>query len=382
MTTTKNTTKSTTPNTTKRTTHEIDYNSLSEQIRQWGQQLGFQQVAFSDTDLRQQEKILAAWLDKNYHGTMAYMSAHGQKRSRPQQLVPGTLSIITTRMDYLPTEGDDEQVLQNENLAYISRYALGKDYHKLMRKRLKKLAQKIEQEIGSFGFRVFVDSAPVLERSLAEKSGLGWIGKNSLIINRAAGSWFFLGEIYTDLPLPADKPTSDHCGSCTRCIDTCPTKAIVNDKEVDARRCISYLTIEHKGSIAEEFRAAMGNRIYGCDDCQLVCPWNRYANLTQEHGFLPRHRLDQAKLLELWDWDEDTFLKNTEGSAIRRIGYQQWLRNLAIALGNGSYSTAIVQALQRKIDQQLCSDLVLEHITWALDQHMKRSKQIIESRNI
>ncbi|PCI45960.1 MAG: tRNA epoxyqueuosine(34) reductase QueG [Moraxellaceae bacterium] len=349
-----------------------DLDQLAHDIKQWGNELGFQQVGISDIELADHEAYLDAWLKKGFHGEMSYMAAHGTKRSRPAELVPGTLTVITTRMDYLPTQKDEAEILLEPKVGYIARYALGKDYHKLMRKRLKQLAQKIQQQIGEFGYRVFTDSAPVLERALAEKSGLGWTGKNSLILNRHAGSYFFLGEIYTDLDLPVDQPTSAHCGSCTRCIDVCPTQAIVNSKEIDSRRCISYLTIESKGAIPEQFRTAMGNRIYGCDDCQIFCPWNRYAELTQENGFLPRHQLDRPKLTELWAWDEEIFLSNMEGSAIRRIGYHRWLRNLSVALGNADYDPEIIRVLKNKRASTELPDFVSEHIQWAIDQQQSK----------
>ncbi|PCJ16311.1 MAG: tRNA epoxyqueuosine(34) reductase QueG [Gammaproteobacteria bacterium] len=352
---------------------ELD--QLAQKIKQWGVELGFQQIGISDIDLTAHEDYLETWLAKNYHGEMSYMAAHGTKRSRPAELVPGTLSVITARMDYLPTDKGEADVLLEPEVGYIARYALGKDYHKLMRKRLKKLAQKIQLEIGEFGYRVFTDSAPVLERALAEKSGLGWTGKNSLILNRYAGSYFFLGEIYIDIDLPADQATSDHCGSCTRCIDVCPTQAIVSPKEVDARRCISYLTIESQGAIPEQFRSAMGNRIYGCDDCQIFCPWNRYAELTHEKGFLPRHQLDRPKLIELWHWNETEFLSNMEGSAIRRIGYHRWLRNISIALGNAHYDPAIIEALENKRTDPELPDFVDEHIQWAIQAQQSKSNQ-------
>ena len=296
------------------------------------------------------------------------MAAHGRKRSRPGLLRPGTRSVITVRMDYLPADAAPaEALLEQPEKALISRYALGRDYHKVMRSRLKKLARRIEEAVGPFGHRVFTDSAPVLEKPLAEKSGLGWIGKHTNLLNRHAGSWFFLGEIYTDLELPADEPVSDHCGSCRRCIDICPTQAIVAPYQLDARRCISYLTIELKGSIPEEFRRPMGNRIYGCDDCQMVCPWNRYAQHSRVDDFRPRKDLDAGDLVELFAWDEATFLERTEGTAIRRIGVERWLRNIAVALGNAPTTPAVVAALQARRDHE--SALVREHVEWALGQH-------------
>jgi epoxyqueuosine reductase len=339
--------------------------NLAVQIKQWGQNLGFQQVGITDTDLAQAETRLANWLAKDFHGSMDYMERHGHKRSRPALLHPGTQRVISVRMDYLP-EADSEmnQALENPLSAYISRYALGRDYHKLMRNRLQKLAVRIHDEIGDFGYRAFVDSAPVLEKALAEKAGLGWIGKHSNLINRQAGSWFFLGEIYTDLPLPVDKPATEHCGDCRACLDICPTQAIVAPYQVDARRCISYLTIELHGPIPEEFRPLLGNRIYGCDDCQLICPWNRFAKRTDEKDFSPRHRLNTQELLDVFAWTEQEFMAKTEGSAIRRIGYERWLRNIAVALGNSPKSEAVIEALTAK--RLHSSELVQEHVRWAL----------------
>lgn len=340
-------------------------NELTQQIKQWAYELGFQQTGISDTNLKVAEQRLQHWLAQGYHADMDYMHKHGLKRSRPALLHPETTSIISVRMDYLP----EEQRLMEDNLnnpvaALISRYALGRDYHKVLRKRLQKLAKRIEQEVGLFGYRAFVDSAPVLEKAIAEKAGLGWIGKHSNIINKQAGSWFFLGEIYTSLPLPIDTQATNHCGQCTACIDICPTRAIVAPYQVDARRCISYLTIELKGSVPEPFRSLMGNHIYGCDDCQLICPWNRFARLSTEVDFNPRHNLDAQHLIELFNWSEVAFLNKTEGSAIRRIGYEQWLRNIAIALGNAPASEPIKHALTSKLSYP--SELVKEHVLWSL----------------
>ncbi len=341
--------------------------TLTDTIKQWGIELGFQQVGISDTNLLQAEQRLASWLQKGYHADMDYMHKHGLKRSRPALLHPDTISIISVRMNYLPEKSfHSETTLNTPTAAFISRYALGRDYHKLLRKRLQKLAEKIEQQVGIFGYRAFVDSAPVLEKAIAEKAGLGWIGKHSNIINRQAGSWFFLGEIYSSLPLIADNPSDNHCGSCQACLTICPTQAIVAPYQVDANRCISYLTIEHKGSIPVEFRPLLGNRIYGCDDCQLICPWNRFSHLSTEKDFNPRHNLNAIHLLELFNWSEAQFLRFTEGSAIRRIGYSQWLRNIAIALGNAPYSQNITQSLYNKLTHP--SELVKEHILWALSQ--------------
>ena len=346
----------------------VEMKQLAERIRNWGLELGFQQLGICDTRLEDHEKHLETWLADGFHGEMDYMQRHGTLRSRPSELHPGTIRVISVRLDYLPdSENEIEALLKEPSKAVISRYALGRDYHKMMRKRLQKLANRIEQDCGKFGYRVFVDSAPVLEKALAEKAGLGWIGKHSNLINKNAGSWFFLGEIYTDLPLPVDEPAEEHCGGCRKCIDICPTQAIVAPYKVDARRCISYLTIELRGSIPEEFRAMMGNRIYGCDDCQLVCPWNRFAQPTKEKDFAPRHGLDTPELIELFMWSEEQFLRRTEGSAIRRIGFECWLRNIAVALGNAPSSETVVDALLSRRHHD--SDLVREHVEWALTRH-------------
>lgn len=348
-------------------THEhLDLEQLASSIKSWGQELGFQQVGITDTDLSEHEQHLDNWLAKSYQGSMSYMAKHGQKRTRPEDNIPGTLRVISVRMDYLPPNAEIKNTLKNKQKAYVSRYALGRDYHKVLKNRLKELAEKISKAIPEHQYRVFVDSAPVMEKALAEKAGLGWIGKHTNLINRKAGSWFFLGELYTNLPLPVDQKATRHCGSCQACIDVCPTQAIVAPFQVDARRCISYLTIENKAVIPEKFRKAMGNRIYGCDDCQLVCPWNKFAKPTDERDFKPRHGLKDADLLELFQWDEPTFLKKTEGSAIRRIGYESWQRNIAVALGNAPYSSMLEQALLDK--RQACSSLVAIHIDWALEQ--------------
>lgn len=336
-------------------------------IKQWGQELGFSEVGISDTDLSTAEHHLQNWIEKGFHGEMAYMPKHGLKRSRPELLQQGTRSIISVRMDYLPEAmANSQEILTQSLAAFISRYALGRDYHKVLRNRLQTLADRIQAEIGDFGYRAFVDSAPVLEKAIAEKAGLGWIGKHSNLINRKAGSWFFLGEIYTDLALPADKPTQAHCGKCTACLDICPTQAIVAPYQVDARRCISYLTIELHGAIPVEFRPLIGNRIYGCDDCQLVCPWNRFAGLSQENDFKPRYNLNSLQLIEAFSWDEAEFLRKTEGSAIRRIGHERWLRNIAVALGNAKPSAEVKQVLLEK--QNHPSAWVREHVLWALAQ--------------
>jgi epoxyqueuosine reductase len=347
----------------------IDYHQLAIDIKSWGQELGFQQVGITDTDLSAAETHLLNWLKAGYHGEMKYMQQHGSKRSRPTDLVPGTFRIISLRLDYLPVNANCAENLQQPERAYISRYAVGRDYHKLMRKRLQKLVAKISSAAGTFGYRAFVDSAPVLEKAIAEKAGLGWIGKHTLLINRHAGSWFFLGEIYTDLPLPIDVPTTKHCGSCQACINICPTQAIIGPQQLDARRCISYLTIEAKGAIPVDLRPHMGNRIFGCDDCQLICPWNRYAKPTAEKDFQPRHGLANAQLVELFAWDEKEFLEKTQGSAIRRTGYFGWLRNIAVALGNAPTTPQVIQALQARID--FPNEMVKEHVQWALQQHPK-----------
>jgi epoxyqueuosine reductase len=341
----------------------IDFTALAAAIKQWGRDLGFSAVGIADTELGVAEQHLKHWLDKGYHGEMDYMQRHGSKRTRPAELVPGTLRVISVRMDYRPDEPKPAPLLEDPAAAFISRYALGRDYHKVMRARLKKLAQRIEAKTGPFGYRAFVDSAPVMEKALAQKAGLGWIGKHSNLLARDAGSWFFLGELYTDLPLPVDTPVSDHCGACRACIDICPTQAIVAPYQVDARRCISYLTIELHGPIPETLRPAMGNRIYGCDDCQQCCPWNRFSRPTQEPDFAPRHGLDRATLETLFAWSEETFLKRTEGSPIRRIGHARWLRNIAVALGNGGDPRSVPLLQARLAD---ADPLVREHIEWAI----------------
>jgi epoxyqueuosine reductase len=343
------------------------YQQLASNIKCWGQELGFQQIGIADTGLETAERHMDQWLNTGRHGEMEYMSQHGHKRSRPECLIPGTLSIISARMDFLPPDTYPEQVLADPELGYISRYALGRDYHKLIRNRLQKLAHRIQQDIGEFSYRVFSDSAPVLEKPLAAKAGLGWTGKNSMLVNRSAASWFFLGEIYTDLPLPTDTPELDHCGSCDKCIVACPTGAIVAPYEVDARRCVSYLTIELCGSIPEELRPLMGNRIYGCDDCLLACPWNRFATPSDESDFHPRNNLDAPNLIELFTWSEEEFLRRLEGSPIRRIGHERWLRNIAVALGNAETTEQVIAALQNR--QAHASELVREHVAWALSQH-------------
>ncbi|TBM04438.1 tRNA epoxyqueuosine(34) reductase QueG [Hafnia paralvei] len=359
-------------------THPLDLNQLAQHIKQWGQSLGFQQVGICDTDLSVEEPRLKAWLDKQYHGEMAWMERHGMMRARPHELQPGTLRVISVRMNYLPAHAFFAKTLKNPQLGYISRYALGRDYHKLLRNRLKRLGEMIQEycEGVDINFRPFVDSAPILERPLAAKAGIGWVGKHSLILNQEAGSWFFLGELLIDLPLPVDKPLEEQCGRCVACMTTCPTGAIVEPYVVDARRCISYLTIELESAIPEEFRPLMGNRIYGCDDCQMICPWNRFSQLTNEDDFSPRQKLHTPKLIELFQWDEPTFLKITEGSAIRRIGHLRWLRNISVALGNAPYEAQIIPLLESRLGM---SDVLDEHIVWAVKQQLeKRGENAIE----
>ncbi|MGH8182516.1 MAG: tRNA epoxyqueuosine(34) reductase QueG, partial [Rhodanobacteraceae bacterium] len=327
---------------------DVDFAALVRRIKAWGTELGFAKVGITGVELDDDEAHLLAWLEQGRHGSMDYMQRHGTRRSRPQELQPGTVRVISARMDYFPqgmhadaawhTLGDGER-------AYIARYALGRDYHKLIRGRLQKLADRIAAETGPFGYRAFTDSAPVLEKALARNAGLGWIGKHTLLLDRDAGSWFFLGELYTDLPLPVDAPATAHCGTCTRCIDVCPTRAITGPYQLDARRCIAYLTIESKDAIPEALRPLIGNRVFGCDDCQLVCPWNKFAQSTHEEDFAPRHQIDHAKLVELFAWSEDEFLKKTEGMPIRRAGHEGFSRNVAVALGNAPHSGEVVAAL-------------------------------------
>ena len=347
----------------------MNYEQLAQQIKVWGKELGFQKVGICDVDLSEHEAALQKWLDAGYHGSMDWMARHGMMRARPHELLPGTVRVISVRMDYLPPEAQFASNLANKSHAYISRYAVGRDYHKLVRKQLNKLGKLIEQEVGQYGYRPFVDSAPILERPLAQKAGLGWTGKHSLILDQDCGSWFFLGELLIDLPLPVDEPSVDQCGKCKACITSCPTQAIVEDKVVDARRCISYLTIEFDGVIPEEFRKPMGNRIYGCDDCQLVCPWNRYADITEQDDFHRRDSFKNPDLVDMFNWDEATFLKNMEGSAIRRIGHIQWLRNIAVALGNAEYSQRIIDALESRQGENKLLD---EHIKWALTEQLNQ----------
>ncbi len=347
---------------------DSDLHVLAARIKGWGQELGFQQVGITDTDLFQAENHLNNWLNQGMHGELHYMVRHGSRRTRPGELISGTIRIISVRMDYFPPRSKAiREVLDDSVMAFVSRYATGRDYHKLIRKRLEKLARQIQNEIGQFSYRAFADSAPVMEKPIAQKAGLGWIGKHSNLLNRRAGSWFFLGELYTDLPLPVDSPELDHCGSCTSCISACPTDAIVEPYVVDARRCISYLTIEFKGSIPLELRPLVGNRIFGCDDCQMVCPWNRFSSDSDEPGFQVRNQLDSTSLCAVFNWTEQEFLNKTEGSAIRRAGYQMWLRNVAVALGNAKSTPEVINSLRKRKNHS--SSIVREHVNWALERH-------------
>ncbi|MCG9730608.1 tRNA epoxyqueuosine(34) reductase QueG [Shewanella sp. Isolate13] len=353
---------------------------LALNIKTWGQELGFAQIGICDTDLSAEEPKLQQWLEMGYHGEMGYMANHGMMRARPHELHPGTKRVITARMNYLPPEAGFACNLKDPNLGYISRYAGGRDYHKMIRNRLKKLGDRIEAELNQLGVdkpnsRPFVDSAPILERPLADKAGLGWTGKHSLLLNQDAGSWFFLGELLIDLPLPVDIPVAEGCNTCVACIKSCPTNAIVEPYVVDGSRCISYLTIELQGAIPVEFRQAIGNRIYGCDDCQLVCPVNAKAPLTEESDFHTRPSLKQPQLLELFNWSEAEFLKLTEGSPIRRIGHSRWLRNIAVALGNAPYNEAIIEALEARKSSSEVDEMVSEHIDWALSQQHQKLTQ-------
>ena len=347
-----------------------DLSLLAEQIKLWSSELGFSSMGITDIDLSQDQRYLEKWLEKGYHGEMKYMERHGKKRSRPAELVQGTKRIISLSMNYLPENYNGLELLEEDKKAFVSGYARGRDYHKIMRSRLKKLVSKIKVH-SSHENRVFVDSAPVLEKALAQKAGLGWIGKNTLLLNKTAGSYFFLGEIYTDLELPIDEPKIvNHCGSCTSCMDVCPTKAFEGPNQLDARKCISYLTIEYKGSIKEELRPMMGNRIFGCDDCQIFCPWNKFLKITDEADFKPRHNLDDIDLSNLFMWSEEEFLEKTQGSPIRRAGYESWLRNIAIALGNAESSVEVLRALHSKKDHP--SEIVKEHVNWAIEQHISK----------
>ena len=347
------------------------YAALAAKIHSWAHELGFQSVGICDTDLTAAESGLLEWLSLGRHGEMDYMANHGNRRSRPAELVPGTMRVVSLSMNYFPPHARDSwQVLAESERAFISRYALGRDYHKVLRNRLAKLADKIRAEVAEAGVRVFTDSAPVMEVELARKAGLGWRGKHTLLLSRDHGSWFFLGEIYLNLPLPVDTPQQEHCGSCTRCIEACPTRAIIAPYRLDARRCISYLTIELRGSIPVELRPLIGNRIYGCDDCQLACPWNGFAQTTVEPDFAARHGLDNMTLVELFAWEETEFKTKLAGSAIYRIGYEQWLRNIAIALGNATWSNEVIAALRLRAEHE--SAVVREHVEWALMQHANR----------
>jgi len=346
----------------------VDPAALVPRIKAWGRSLGFQAVGIAGAELAGCEAGLMAWLGQGCHGDMDYMARHGAKRARPAELVPGTVSVICARLDYQPPDAiAAEAVLADPERAFLSRYALGRDYHKVLRSRLQRLADRIEAEIGPFAYRVFTDSAPVMEVALAERAGLGWRGKHTLLLTREGGSAFFLGEIYTGLALPPDAPLESHCGTCERCIDVCPTGAIVAPYRLDARRCVSYLTIEHKGSIPEALRPLIGNRVYGCDDCQLACPWNRFARTSDEPDFAVRNGLDGATLAALFAWTEAEFEARLAGSAIRRIGYERWLRNIAVGLGNAPASPAVVEALRARADDG--SALVREHVGWALARH-------------
>jgi epoxyqueuosine reductase len=338
--------------------------ALVARIREWGRELGFEAVGIADADLSAAEPRLLEWLAQGRHGEMEYMARHGALRARPHELRPGTLRVISCRMSYAT---DDDGAAPGEGpLAYIARYARGRDYHKVLRAKLQQLCERIEAEVGAFGYRVFTDSAPVMEVELAVRAGIGWRGKHTLAMTRT-GSWFFLGEVYTDLPLPVDAPSSEHCGTCQRCIDICPTQAITGPYQLDARRCISYLTIEHQSAIPEELRPLIGNRVYGCDDCQLTCPWNRFAQPSGEEDFAPRNGLDRATLVELFGWAESDFDQRLRGSPIRRIGYERWLRNLAVGLGNAPRSPEVLAALRARADHP--SELVREHVRWALSRH-------------
>ncbi len=344
-----------------------DYAGLATSIKAWGRELGFQDVGIADTDLSGAEARLAAWIERGWHGEMDYMARHGTRRSRPAELVPQTLRVIACRMNYATHVEQEWAQLADGGHAFISKYARGRDYHKVLRSRLQQLADRIAAEVGEFGHRVFTDSAPVMEVELAAKAGLGWRGKHTLLLSREAGSYFFLGEIYADLPLPVDAPTGNHCGTCTKCIELCPTQAIRGPYSLDARRCISYLTIELKGAIPVELRPLIGNRVYGCDDCQMACPWNSFAQATHEPDFAVRNGLDSASLVELFGWSETEFDARMAGSAIRRIGYERWMRNLAVGLGNARSGPEVVAALRARADHP--SALVREHVAWALERH-------------
>ena len=347
-----------------------DLNALAQRIRDLAHAAGFQRVGISGIDLGEDEAHLLDWLGQGLYGSMDWMARHGALRARPAELLPGTLRVVSVGLDYGKDPDAAWENLHDGERAYVARYALGRDYHKLMRNRLQRLADAVQAEIGPFGHRAFTDSAPVLERALARNAGLGWIGKHTCLIDRDGGSWFFLGELFVDIPLPIDPPASAHCGTCTRCIDICPTQAITAPYRLDARRCISYLTIEHEGSIDEALRPLIGNRIFGCDDCQLVCPWNKFARRSDEPDFRTRNALDTASLADLFAWDEDEFLRRSEGSAIRRSGHERWLRNIAVALGNAPTSPSVLSALASRRDHP--SAVVREHVEWALGRHRHR----------
>ena len=350
-------------------TTALDLPSLKSEIVARADALGFDRVGITNVELPEDEQHLIRWLEAGYHGEMAYMQRHGTLRSRPAELAPGTVRVICVRMQYWPAESENPMaILGDSERAYVSRYALGRDYHKVMRRALARLAEELRESIGSFGYRVCVDSAPVLEKALARNAGLGWIGKHTNLLTSDSGSWFFLGEILTDLPLPVDEAATAHCGTCTACIEACPTQAILGPQRLDARRCISYLTIENPGPIPEEFRAAIGNRIYGCDDCQLVCPWNKFAKAASHPDFKVRHNLDAPRLADLFAWTEADFDSRMRGSAIYRIGYESWSRNLAVALGNARATTQTITALRSR--EHDASALVREHVAWALTQHI------------
>ncbi len=353
---------------------DLDFPALAGRIREWGGELGFQQVGITDIDLGSYRRHLESWLEQRHHGEMSYMARHHNKRCHPDKLHPGAARIISVRMDYDHVGENSLDPMAEGDAAYVARYARGRDYHKMMRLRLQRLADRIEQEVGSHSYRAFVDSAPVLERAIAEKAGLGWIGKNTMLINPEAGSWFFLGELFTDLPLPVDEPGGAHCGTCRACLDVCPTGAFTGPNSLDARKCISYLTIELRGPIPEELREPMGNRIFGCDDCQIVCPWNKFARISAEADFEPRHQLDSAGLAQLFAWTEDEFKERTAGSAIRRIGYECWLRNIAVALGNAPASEETVSALRARLGHP--SELVAEHVRWALARQQEKADRL------
>ena len=347
---------------------KLNFDEIAKNIKSWAKDFGFNDVGISDVKLEKNKLPYKKWISSGYHGQMGYLDRHQEQKFDPSKLLPNTQSVISVRLDYLPLEAKALEALKNKNIAYISRYALGRDYHKVIRAKLKKLVAQIESNLAKeFHFRLFTDSAPVLEVDIAEKAGLGWRGKHTLLLNKDHGSWFFLGEIYTDLPLPSDTSTSKHCGSCTACIDICPTSAIIAPYKLDARKCISYLTIEHRESIPIEYRKAIGNRIYGCDDCQFVCPWNKYAKITSENDFLVRHDLDKLSLIESFKLSRKDFDKLFQGSAIYRIGYDQWLRNIAVGLGNAPKSGEIIKVLKSRLDS--ASSMLKEHILWAIEQH-------------